>query len=83
MHAWINKLCFSKTICYNIVHYWSRSRNKIWVKGSVSNNYQILKSIYIDCDYDTLLIKISQVNNLCCHLNKKSCFNEFYKKNFT
>ncbi|WDI79291.1 phosphoribosyl-AMP cyclohydrolase [Candidatus Vidania fulgoroideae] len=81
MQAWINKYCFFKTIFYDILHYWSRSRKKIWIKGSTSFNFQIVRNISIDCDNDAFLINIKQVNNMCCHFIKKSCFNEIYKKN--
>ncbi|MGX7576625.1 phosphoribosyl-AMP cyclohydrolase [Candidatus Vidania fulgoroideorum] len=77
--TWINKCCFFKCLRFKISFFWSRSRGQEWLKGESSKNYQFVKKIFIDCDNDSLLIKVNQLNNICCHLLKKTCFtNEIY-----
>jgi phosphoribosyl-ATP pyrophosphohydrolase/phosphoribosyl-AMP cyclohydrolase len=76
MLAYMNKEAFEKTMKTGKVHYFSRSRNKLWLKGEESGNYQILKEIITDCDNDTLLIKVDQ-KGVACHTGNRSCF---YKK---
>ncbi|OYT67324.1 phosphoribosyl-AMP cyclohydrolase [ANME-1 cluster archaeon ex4572_4] len=55
-------------------HYWSRSRGKLWRKGEVSGNEQIIKEILIDCDEDAVLLKVEQVGGAACHMGYRSCF---------
>ncbi len=74
MLAYMNKEAFEKTLETGKVHYWSRSRKKLWLKGEQSGHFQIVKEIYIDCDEDTLLIKIEQVGGSACHTGHRSCF---------
>ena len=74
MMAWMNADSLDKTISTGIAHYWSRSRQKLWKKGETSGNIQIVKEILVDCDQDTLLIKIEQVGNKSCHTGRRSCF---------
>ncbi len=73
MMAWMNKESIEKTLETGQVHYWSRSRNVLWRKGETSGHTQTLKELYIDCDYDTLLIKVDQVGP-ACHTSNNSCF---------
>ncbi|MGX7589025.1 phosphoribosyl-AMP cyclohydrolase [Candidatus Vidania fulgoroideorum] len=80
MLAWLKQYCLIKTIIYGFTVFWSRSREEIWLKGKTSLNYQILKRVYIDCDKDTVLFDVYQINNKCCHFSKKKCFHEFYKR---
>jgi len=54
-------------------HYWSRSRGKLWRKGEVSGNEQIIKDIFIDCDEDAILLKVKQIGG-ACHTGYRSCF---------
>jgi phosphoribosyl-AMP cyclohydrolase len=70
----MNREAYEKTIKTGKVHYFSRSRNKLWLKGETSGHFQLVKEIYLDCDKDTLLIKIEQVGGSACHTGKKSCF---------
>ena len=56
-------------------HFWSRSRQKMWQKGEESGHVQKIKSIQVDCDADTLLVRVEQTG-VACHLNKPSCFDE-------
>jgi phosphoribosyl-AMP cyclohydrolase len=54
-------------------HYWSRSRGKLWRKGESSGHEQLVKAIFIDCDEDTILLKVEQIGG-ACHLGYRSCF---------
>lgn len=76
--GYMNKEALNKTLETNLVHYYSRSKNRIRMKGETSGNYQRLKEIYIDCDNDTLLLKVHQIG-VACHLGTKSCFREVEK----
>jgi phosphoribosyl-AMP cyclohydrolase len=73
MVAWMNKEALEKTFASKDVYYWSRSRNKLWRKGETSGHFQKLKSLHIDCDGDTLLIKVDQTGP-ACHTGADSCF---------
>ena len=73
MMAWMNKESLEQTIATKLCTYWSRSRQKYWVKGETSGHVQHVKSISVDCDQDALLIKIEQVG-AACHENYRSCF---------
>ncbi len=73
MLGFMNKDALKKTIKEGKVTYWSRSRDKIWTKGETSGNSQIIKEIYLDCDNDSLLIKVEQIGNVC-HTGNETCF---------
>ncbi|GAB6150923.1 imidazole glycerol phosphate synthase [Clostridium novyi A str. BKT29909] len=73
MLGYMNKESFNKTIETGITWFWSRSRNELWNKGATSGNTQYVKSISMDCDNDTLLIKVEQIGN-ACHKGHRSCF---------
>ena len=73
MLAYMNEEAFELTIQSGIVHYFSRSRNKIWKKGETSGNLQELKEMRLDCDTDTLLLKVNQIG-AACHEGYRSCF---------
>lgn len=73
MLGWMNKEALQKTMLTERVHFWSRSRKKIWMKGETSGHYQILREIYLDCDEDTLLLKVKQIKG-ACHTGYRSCF---------
>ncbi len=73
MLGFMNKEALKKTLKGDKVVYWSRSRKKFWVKGETSNNYQFPKEVFLDCDSDTLLIKVKQMGNVC-HTGNKTCF---------
>ena len=73
MMAWMNQESLQRTIDTKLCTYWSRSRQKYWVKGETSGHVQHVKSISVDCDQDALLIKIEQVG-AACHENYRSCF---------
>ena len=73
MMAWMNEESFTKTLQTKNVTYYSRSRNKLWVKGEESGNTQRLKELRIDCDADTILIAVEQKGE-ACHTGDKTCF---------
>ena len=74
MLAYMNKESWELTLKTGIAHYWSRSRNKLWKKGESSGNTQEVKEIRVDCDSDTVLIKVNQIGDAACHLGYRSCF---------
>jgi phosphoribosyl-ATP pyrophosphohydrolase/phosphoribosyl-AMP cyclohydrolase len=73
MLAYMNKEALELTQKTGYAHYFSRSRNKLWKKGESSGNTQEVKEILIDCDNDTILLKVKQ-NGPACHTGRKSCF---------
>ncbi len=73
MVAYMNEEAYVKTRESKKVHYYSRSRNELWLKGETSGHYQYLKSMLIDCDSDTLVVKVQQ-EGAACHTGKFSCF---------
>lgn len=80
MLAYMNEESFNKTLETGLMTYWSRSRNELWTKGLTSGHIQYVKSLTADCDYDTILAKVSQVG-AACHTGAHSCFfNEIAKK---
>lgn len=74
MLAYMNKEALEKTLETGNIYYYSRSRNKLWLKGEESGHFQYLKKISVDCDGDTLLIQIEQKGNISCHTGNVSCF---------
>ena len=73
MLAYANEKALRKTLESGYAHYWSRSRNKLWMKGETSGNTQKIKEILIDCDYDALLYLVEQKGKPC-HTGKETCF---------
>ena len=73
MLAYMNKEAMELTLNTNYAHYFSRSKQRIWKKGESSNHTQEIVSIKLDCDNDTLLLKVNQ-NGVACHTGRKSCF---------
>jgi phosphoribosyl-AMP cyclohydrolase len=74
MLAYMNEEAWEKTLTTGKVHYWSRSRNELWFKGESSGHVQVVKEIFIDCDGDTILLKVEQLGRGACHTGYKSCF---------
>jgi len=74
MLAYMNREAWQKTVETRKAHFWSRSRGKIWLKGETSGNVQELRDIYVDCDMDTILIKVYQHGGAACHEGYESCF---------
>lgn len=73
MVAYMNEEAFDKTIETKQATYFSRSRNELWIKGQTSGHVQWVKSMFIDCDNDTLLLKVKQ-EGVACHTGEMSCF---------
>ena len=73
MLAYMNEKAFEKSIESGKATFWSRSREKLWIKGESSGNYQYIKNIKVDCDQDTLLLLVSP-EGPACHTGKRSCF---------
>lgn len=73
MLAYMNKESLAITLKEKRACYWSRSRQQLWRKGETSGHWQNLKSIYYDCDGDTILMKVEQIG-AACHTNNPTCF---------
>lgn len=73
MMAYMDREALEKSLKTGMAHYRSRSRGKLWLKGETSGHYQHIKSIYVDCDNDALLMKVEQVE-AACHTGHFSCF---------
>ncbi len=74
MLAYINKQAWEKTLETGKAHYWSRSRNKLWLKGETSGHVQNIHEILVDCDDDTVIYKVEQHGGAACHTGHRSCF---------
>ena len=74
MLAYMNEESWLKTLETGKATYWSRSRNTLWVKGETSGNVQLVKDILIDCDSDTVLLRVEQVGGAACHTGYNTCF---------
>jgi phosphoribosyl-ATP pyrophosphohydrolase/phosphoribosyl-AMP cyclohydrolase len=81
MLGYMNQEAYEKTVQENIVTFFSRTKNRLWTKGETSQNYLHVKSIDIDCDNDTLLIKV-KADGPTCHTGSRSCFKTEYNHNF-
>ena len=82
MLAYMNEEAFLRTISSGKMTYYSRSRQEIWMKGETSGHIQYVKSLTADCDYDTILAKVSQIG-VACHTGNRSCFfNPIVKKEY-
>lgn len=83
MLAYMNEESFNTTIRIGKMTYYSRSRRELWIKGETSGHTQYVKSLTADCDFDTLLAKVSQVGGIACHTGAPNCFfNEIIKKEY-
>ena len=74
MLAYMNEEAWKRTLETGEAHYWSRSRKELWHKGGTSGNVQKVLSIRLDCDSDTVLLKIEQIGGAACHEGYHSCF---------
>jgi len=74
MLAYMNRDAWLKTRQTGKATYWSRSRNELWVKGETSGHIQIVEEILVDCDSDTILLKVRQAGGAACHTGYRSCF---------
>lgn len=76
MLGYTNNEALQKTLATGFVYFWSRSRKKIWLKGEESGNKLKVKEIFIDCDADTLLLKVELIGKNVCHNGNRTCFKE-------
>ncbi len=74
MLAWMHRDALQLTIAEGRAIYWSRSRQALWRKGEESGHVQQLKELRIDCDADTVLLKVEQVGGIACHTGRRACF---------
>jgi phosphoribosyl-AMP cyclohydrolase len=81
MLGFMNREAWEKTLATGISTFYSRSRNTLWTKGMTSGNIQRVKEIRIDCDNDSVLLKVEQVGGAACHTGYRSCFHQRVEKN--
>ena len=74
MLAYMNQEAWEQTLRTGKATYFSRSRQKLWVKGNTSGNLQMVKKIRVDCDDDTVLLEVEQLGGAACHTGHRSCF---------
>src|SRR2546425_10056848 len=74
MMAWMNREAYEETLRTRRACYFSRSRKRLWRKGEESGHVQDVQSVYVDCDSDTVLLKVHQRGGAACHEGFKSCF---------
>ncbi|MDR2440660.1 MAG: phosphoribosyl-AMP cyclohydrolase [Planctomycetaceae bacterium] len=74
MLAYMNEDAYNETLKSGNAVYFSRSRNKLWRKGEDSGNIQKVSSVFLDCDADTILLKVEQIGGAACHKGYKTCF---------
>ncbi len=74
MLAYINALAWEKSLETGKAHYWSRSRQKLWLKGESSGHIQKIHDILVDCDADTVVYVVEQLGGAACHTGHRSCF---------
>ncbi len=79
MVGYMNEEAIRKTLETGKMHYWSRSRKKLWLKGETSGHYQFVNEIYLDCDGDAVLFKVKQKGG-ACHKGYYSCFFRKYRE---
>ncbi len=74
MMAYMNETSFQKTIETGKACYFSRSRQQLWTKGETSGHVQQVREIFVDCDRDTILLRVEQIGGAACHTGYRSCF---------
>ena len=74
MMAWMNREALAATAADGVAVYWSRSRNRLWRKGESSGHVQKVRELNLDCDGDTVLLKVEQVGGIACHTGRRHCF---------
>jgi phosphoribosyl-AMP cyclohydrolase len=76
MLAYMNAEAWEATLATGVATYFSRSRRKLWIKGQTSGHRQIVREIRIDCDDDSVLLKVEQIGGAACHTGHASCFHK-------
>jgi len=79
MVAHMNRRAVLRTLTTGLMHYWSRSRRKLWLKGEQSRHYQRVRDVFVDCDGDALVFDVEQIGG-ACHEGYWSCFYRKVKK---
>jgi phosphoribosyl-AMP cyclohydrolase len=74
MMAWMNREAYEETLRTRRAVYFSRSRNRLWRKGEESGHYQEVREVLVDCDADTILLRVHQIGGAACHEGYQSCF---------
>lgn len=74
MLAFMNEEALRLTRETGKVHLWSRSRQRLWLKGEESGNFQLVDSIYVNCEENSLLVRVRQAGGAACHTGYKSCY---------
>ena len=74
MLAWMNREAYEETLRTGRACYYSRSRGRLWRKGEESGHVQEVREVYLDCDADTILLKVHQIGGAACHEGYQSCF---------
>ncbi len=74
MLGFMNSAAWEKTLATGLATYYSRTRNTLWTKGETSGHQQVVKEIRVDCDNDTVLLKVVQKGGAACHTGHRSCF---------
>lgn len=77
MLAYINKLAWERTLATGKAHFWSRSRQMLWLKGETSGHVQLVRRVLVDCDEDTVVYQVEQLGGAACHTGHRSCFYRF------
>jgi len=80
MLGYMNQKSWEETLKTGKVTFWSRSRKKLWLKGETSGHFQEVREIWLDCDGDTLLIKVDQIGGAACHTGFQSCFHHRHEE---
>ena len=73
MVAWMDRAAVETTLSSGVAHFWSRARQKPWMKGETSGHLQHVQSVFADCDGDTLLVLVHQ-EGVACHTGQRTCF---------
>lgn len=74
MVAWVNRQALAETVESGKACYWSRSRNRLWIKGEESGHVQQVKEVHLDCDADVIIFMVEQMGEIACHTGRESCF---------
>jgi len=74
MLAWMNRDALRETAAGGRAVYWSRSRGRLWRKGEESGHHQVVRELLLDCDGDTVLLRVDQAGGIACHTGRPSCF---------
>lgn len=74
MQAWMNREALDRTIDSGEAHYFSRSRGRLWKKGETSGNVQTVRELLVDCDQDSICLRVTQAGGAACHTGYRSCY---------